>query len=56
VGALVLTLPGSGASPLQTRFHHVLPLALPGMLTETIICGADLGGQHGPAGFFERRW
>src|SRR3569623_549317 len=28
---------GIGASPVQVVFHHVLPLALPGILTGTII-------------------
>src|SRR3546814_13906602 len=28
---------GIGASPVQVVFHHVLPLALPGILTVTII-------------------
>jgi phosphate transport system permease protein len=28
---------GVGASKMQTVFHHVLPLAMPGMLTGTII-------------------
>jgi len=39
---------GIGASPLQTRFHHVLPLALPGMLTGTIIGMAQALGETAP--------
>ncbi|MCB2262529.1 MAG: phosphate ABC transporter permease PstA [Candidatus Thiosymbion ectosymbiont of Robbea hypermnestra] len=39
---------GMGASPLQTRFHHVLPLALPGMLTGTIIGMAQALGETAP--------
>ena len=36
---------GMGASRMQMIFHHVLPLALPGMLTGTIIGMAQaLGG------------
>src|SRR4029078_2355568 len=29
---------GVGASKMQTIFHHVLPLAVPGILTGMIIC------------------
>jgi len=39
---------GIGASPLQTRFHHVLPLAMPGMLTGTIIGMAQALGETAP--------
>ena len=37
-----------GASPLQTQFHHVLPLAMPGMLTGTIIGLAQALGETAP--------
>jgi phosphate transport system permease protein len=39
---------GVGASPLQTQFHHVLPLATPGMLTGTIIGMAQALGETAP--------
>ncbi|MEQ8965425.1 MAG: phosphate ABC transporter permease PstA [Azospirillaceae bacterium] len=39
---------GVGASPLQTVAHHVLPLALPGMLTGTIIGTAQALGETAP--------
>ncbi len=39
---------GIGASPLQTVFHHVLPLALPGILTGTIIGMAQALGETAP--------
>ena len=39
---------GIGASPMQTIFHHVLPLALPGMLTGTIIGMARALGETAP--------
>jgi phosphate transport system permease protein len=39
---------GVGASPLQTQYHHVLPLALPGMLTGTIIGMAQALGETAP--------
>ncbi len=39
---------GVGASPLQTRMHHVLPLALPGMMTGTIIGMAQALGETAP--------
>jgi len=39
---------GVGASPLQTRLHHVLPLAMPGMLTGTIIGMARALGETAP--------
>jgi len=39
---------GIGASPLQTVTHHVLPLALPGMLTGTIIGMAQALGETAP--------
>ncbi len=37
-----------GASPIQVVFHHVLPLALPGMLTGTIIGMARALGETAP--------
>ena len=37
-----------GASPVQVVFHHVLPLALPGMLTGTIIGMARALGETAP--------
>lgn len=37
-----------GASPMQAVFHHVLPLALPGMLTGTIIGMARALGETAP--------
>ena len=39
---------GVGASPLQTQFHHVLPLAMPGMLTGTILGMAHALGETAP--------
>ena len=39
---------GVGASPLQTQIHHVLPLAMPGMLTGTIIGMAQALGETAP--------
>jgi len=36
---------GVGASPLQTVFHPVLPLAMPGILTGTIIGMAQALGE-----------
>lgn len=39
---------GMGASPLQTVFHHVLPLAMPGMLTGSIIGMARALGETAP--------
>lgn len=42
-GALAL-----GASPLQTVLHHVLPLAMPGILTGTIIGMAHALGETAP--------
>ncbi|MEE4166814.1 MAG: phosphate ABC transporter permease PstA [Desulfocapsaceae bacterium] len=39
---------GVGASKIQTVFHHVLPLALPGMLTGTIIGMARALGETAP--------
>jgi phosphate transport system permease protein len=39
---------GIGASPVQTVLHHVLPLALPGMLTGTIIGMAQALGETAP--------
>ena len=39
---------GVGASKMQTIFHHVLPLALPGMLTGTIIGLAQALGESAP--------
>ena len=38
----------SGSSPVQTVFHHVLPLALPGILTGTIIGMARALGETAP--------
>jgi len=37
-----------GASPVQVVFHHVLPLALPGILTGTIIGAARALGETAP--------
>ncbi len=37
-----------GASPVQVAFHHVLPLALPGILTGTIIGMARALGETAP--------
>jgi phosphate transport system permease protein len=39
---------GIGASPVQVVFHHVLPLALPGILTGTIIGVARALGETAP--------
>ncbi|MBT5571512.1 MAG: phosphate ABC transporter permease PstA [Alphaproteobacteria bacterium] len=39
---------GVGASPLQTVTHHVLPLAMPGILTGTIIGMARALGETAP--------
>ena len=39
---------GIGASKMQTVTHHVLPLALPGMLTGTIIGMAQALGETAP--------
>ena len=39
---------GLGASPLQSSFHHVLPLAMPGILTGTIIGMAQALGETAP--------
>jgi phosphate transport system permease protein len=39
---------GLGASPMQVIVHHVLPLALPGMLTGTIIGMARALGETAP--------
>jgi phosphate transport system permease protein len=39
---------GMGASPQQVIFHHVLPLALPGILTGTIIAMAAALGETAP--------
>ena len=39
---------GVGASRMQTIFHHVIPLALPGMLTGTIIGMARALGESAP--------
>ncbi len=39
---------GLGASKLQTSFHHVLPLAMPGILTGTIIGMAQALGETAP--------
>ena len=37
-----------GASKVQTIFHHVVPLAMPGMLTGTIIGMAQALGETAP--------
>ena len=39
---------GMGASKIQMVFHHVLPLAMPGMLTGTIIGMARALGETAP--------
>ncbi|WP_419635319.1 phosphate ABC transporter permease PstA [Thiolapillus sp.] len=39
---------GMGASKMQAVFHHVLPLAMPGMLTGTIIGLAQALGETAP--------
>ncbi len=39
---------GIGASKMQTIVHHVLPLAMPGMLTGTIIGMAQALGETAP--------
>lgn len=39
---------GLGASPIQVVLHHVLPLALPGILTGTIIGLAQALGETAP--------
>ena len=39
---------GVGASPLQTQLHHVLPLALPGIMTGAIIGMARALGESAP--------
>ncbi|MGD8843844.1 MAG: phosphate ABC transporter permease PstA [Gammaproteobacteria bacterium] len=39
---------GIGASPMQTILYHVLPLAMPGMLTGTIIGMAQALGESAP--------
>ncbi len=39
---------GLGASQMQTVFHHVLPAAMPGMLTGTIIAMAQALGETAP--------
>lgn len=39
---------GLGASPIQTLFHHTLPLAMPGILTGTIIGMAQALGETAP--------
>ncbi|MDT8758592.1 phosphate ABC transporter permease PstA [Sphingomonas psychrotolerans] len=39
---------GIGASPIQVVFHHVLPLAMPGILTGTIIGMARALGETAP--------
>ncbi len=39
---------GMGASRMQTTFHHVVPLAMPGMLTGTIIGMAQALGESAP--------
>jgi len=39
---------GVGASKIQAVFHHVLPLAMPGILTGTIIGMAQALGETAP--------
>jgi phosphate transport system permease protein len=39
---------GMGASRMQTTFHHVVPLAMPGMLTGTIIGMSRALGETAP--------
>ena len=39
---------GIGASKIQTVFHHVLPLAMPGILTGAILSLASALGETGP--------
>ncbi len=39
---------GVGASKMQTVFHHVLPLAMPGILTGSIIAMAHALGETAP--------
>ncbi len=39
---------GLGASPMQVAFHHVIPLAMPGILTGTIIGMARALGESAP--------
>ncbi|MBB1126937.1 phosphate ABC transporter permease PstA [Thiospirillum jenense] len=39
---------GIGASPLQTQLHHVLPLAMPGILTGSILGMAHALGETAP--------
>lgn len=39
---------GLGASKVQTTFHHTVPLAMPGMLTGTIIGMAQALGETAP--------
>ncbi len=39
---------GLGASRMQTVFHHVLPLAMPGILTGTILSMAHALGETAP--------
>jgi phosphate transport system permease protein len=39
---------GIGASKVQTVFHHVLPLAMPGIMTGTILSLASALGETGP--------
>lgn len=39
---------GIGASPIQTMTYHVLPLAMPGMLTGTILGMAHVLGETAP--------
>lgn len=39
---------GLGASPVQVAFHHVVPLAMPGIMTGTIIGMARALGESAP--------
>ena len=39
---------GLGASPIQVTFHHIVPTAMPGILTGTIIGMAQALGETAP--------
>ncbi len=39
---------GLGASPMQVTFHHVVPLAMPGIMTGTILAVARALGETAP--------
>ncbi|MEM8800785.1 MAG: phosphate ABC transporter permease PstA [Pseudomonadota bacterium] len=47
-GSIRSAATGLGASPIQVVFHHVLPLALPGILTGAIIGMAQALGETAP--------